>query len=611
MGLDLHGSVSMMLDSTEAMSSALAPRSQWSDTREDEHFVQFYETEAFLLTSVGGFIDAGLKAGDAVIVVGTSGHRTALQTLLTARGHDVPAVVASEQYVPLDAVEMLETFLVNGSPDATRFIEVVGGIIRRAGRDGRRVRIFGEMVAVLWAEGNRAAAIALERLWNHLHTTQAFSLFCGYHLEHFKGETDTLQFISMCAEHARVIPAESYTVLAGPDERLRMIAQLQQKANRLESEVAERKAAEHRFRFLAESVPQKIFTARPTGEVDYCNAQWTEFTGIDCQDMRNWGWTQVIHPEDLDQNMRQWQHSLAGGEPFQFEHRFRRADGAYRWHLTRAHAMHDTHGAVLMWVGSHTDIDDQKRREAVLARSIRQRDEFLSAISHDLKTPLTVLRGQAQILQRRAARGALDQDALLRGLEQIESRSRTMAKLVEELLDVTRLRAGEELPLDRQIVDLVALVREVIAGQNEATDRHHLVVRPPERPLTGWWDRMHLQRVVENLVNNATKYSPQGGEIALSLSATTSRQRDYALLTVQDHGIGIAEDDLPQIFEWFYRGKNARDGTIGTGLGLAGVRQIVQQHGGTITVTSQEGIGSTFCIRLPLDAAPESDAAAG
>jgi two-component system sensor histidine kinase BaeS len=196
-------------------------------------------------------------------------------------------------------------------------------------------------------------------------------------------------------------------------------------------------------------------------------------------------------------------------------------------------------------------------------------------------------------------------------LEQIESRSRTMAKLVDELLDVTRLRAGEELHLDRERVDLVALVHSMVREQHEAADNHRLIVRSAAETLTGWWDRMHLQRVLENLVSNGIKYSPPGSELTLTLAAAKTSEGDCALLTVRDHGIGIAADDLPHIFEWFYRGKHARAGTIGSGLGLAGVRQIVEQHGGTITVTSQVGVGSTFSICLPLDSGQEGGTQAG
>ena len=142
------------------------------------------------------------------------------------------------------------------------------------------------------------------------------------------------------------------------------------------AEEARREAAE-RFRFLAESMPQKIFTARPNGDVDYFNRQWTEFTGLSFEEIRDWGWTQFIHPDDVEENVRRWRHSVETGEPFQFEHRFRRADGVYRWHLSRAHAMRDAEGRVLMWIGSNTEIDDVKRTEAAL----REQTEVVETIN--------------------------------------------------------------------------------------------------------------------------------------------------------------------------------------------------------------------------------------
>jgi signal transduction histidine kinase len=197
---------------------------------------------------------------------------------------------------------------------------------------------------------------------------------------------------------------------------------------------------------------------------------------------------------------------------------------------------------------------------------------------------------------------------ILNALEQIESKSRLMTKLIDELLDVTQLRAGEELQLDRRPIDLVALVQEEVAGQDETTSDHQLVVRTTEPEFTGWWDRLRLCRVVENLLSNAINYSPEGGEITVSVSRRDGPEGDYAVLSVQDRGIGIAENDLPHIFERFYRGKNAAGDIAGTGLGLAGVRQIIQQHGGAIMVESRKGEGSTFTVRLPIDPPPESAA---
>ena len=139
-------------------------------------------------------------------------------------------------------------------------------------------------------------------------------------------------------------------------------------------EEALRESAES-FRFLAESMPQKIFTARPNGEVDYFNRQWTEFTGLSFEQIRDWGWLQFIHPDDVEENISRWQHSIDTGEPFQFEHRFRSVDGKYRWHLSRAHAMRDAQGRVLMWIGSNTDIDDVKCAEEERAQLLERESQ--------------------------------------------------------------------------------------------------------------------------------------------------------------------------------------------------------------------------------------------
>ncbi|MGH6850080.1 MAG: PAS domain S-box protein [Methylocella sp.] len=143
---------------------------------------------------------------------------------------------------------------------------------------------------------------------------------------------------------------------------------------RTESEYAARETAQ-RFLFMAETMPQKIFTATASGDVDYLNQQWKVFTGLPSNQIRDWGWTQLVHPDDVEENIRRWRHSIETGEPFEFTHRFRRADGAYRWHLSRARAMRDGSGAIAMWVGSNTEIHEQKE----MAEALRESEERLSA----------------------------------------------------------------------------------------------------------------------------------------------------------------------------------------------------------------------------------------
>jgi signal transduction histidine kinase/CheY-like chemotaxis protein len=238
--------------------TALAPYPDWSAMGESEHFVQFYETETFLLNSLADFIGTGLDAGDACIVVATGAHREELERQLQARGLDTEAKRAAGLYLSLDAAETLSSFMVEGSPEPVRFAEVVGRIISRAAEGGRRVRIFGEMVELLRAEGNFDAAIRLEQLWNEQSKMHPFQLFCAYPLSGFAGESLAESLGHVCAGHTRVFPAESYSGLTDTDERLRAITVLQQQARSLQSEIAERKEAEDALRAVKDELEIQV-----------------------------------------------------------------------------------------------------------------------------------------------------------------------------------------------------------------------------------------------------------------------------------------------------------------------------------------------------------------
>jgi PAS domain S-box-containing protein len=249
----------------ESARQKLTPRLQWREMETSEHFVQFYETDEFLLDSVSGFIGAGLGAGAACIVIAMKAHREGLEARLQATGLDLAVASAQGTYLALDAGETLSTFMVDGLPEPERFAEVIGSLIERAAKGRRRLRIFGEMVAQLWTEGNQVAAIRLEALWNELyHTTHSFSLFCAYPIHGFAGEGYGEQFTEICQQHSQVIPDESYTLLSSPQERLRAIALLQQKALSLEAEIAERQTVQERLR-ISENRYRRLFEASTDG----------------------------------------------------------------------------------------------------------------------------------------------------------------------------------------------------------------------------------------------------------------------------------------------------------------------------------------------------------
>lgn len=160
---------------------------------------------------------------------------------------------------------------------------------------------------------------------------------------------------------------------------------------------------------------------------------------------------------------------------------------------------------------------------------------------------------------------------------------------------------GESPPdLRRERVDLYTLMRDVAAEQQQTTQRHAIGLESPEAALVGQWDRALLGRVLSNLMANAIKYSPEGGGIAVKLASQQDAVGAWAVLTVQDEGVGIPTEELVRVFERSYRGRRTAEQVEGSGLGLAGARQIVEQHGGTISAESEAGAGSTFTVRLPL-----------
>lgn len=567
----------------------------WREMSEFEHFVQFCETDAFLVQSVSKFISTGLMEGDATIILATQPHREGIEEQLKAEGLTLTVARARGKYMALDAATTLPQIMAGDSIDPVRFNKVIGNIIKQAAKGSRNVRVFGELVALLWAEGNRAAAIQLEDLWNDLSRRHSFSLFCAYPMSGFDGEAYGVEFSEICRQHARVIPGESYSVLSNPDERLLAITLLQQKSNSLGAEIAERKRveaalqeSEARFRFMAESMPQKIFTARPNGDIDYFNPQWTEFTGLPFEKIRDWGWTQFVHPDDVEENVRRWQHSIDTGETFYFEHRFRAANGVYRWHVSRAIPMRDAQGNITMWIGSDTDIDEQKRQE-------ERKDEFISMASHELKTPVTNLKGFTHILQNRLKKR--DDEESLKFIVSINKQLNRLIKLINDLLDISRVQQGK-LHYENELFDLDALVQETIENLQAGTSTHHLLLES-STAVQVYGDKDRIGQVLTNLITNAIKYSSAADRVIIRLS----KEAGNIMVSVQDFGIGIAENHHAQIFDRFYQVTNAEERTYpGLGIGLYISREIIDRHHGRIWVESQKGAGSTFSFSLPVAA---------
>jgi signal transduction histidine kinase len=447
------------------------------------HIVQFYEAEEALTENVGRFIAAGLEGGESIVVIATPEHRAAFCNQLRLLGNDITVQIAKSQLTLLDARGTLAQFMVGDMPDWTRFREVIGKVIESSHRVGmQRLRAYGEMVDLLWRDGNRPAAIALEEFWNDIAREYTFSLLCAYVMGNFLKSGDASQFDHVCATHTHVIPAESFASLPSPDARSRAISELQQRARALEHEIAHRK--------------------------------------------------------DLELALRE---SLAR----------------------------------------------EKTLREDAERNVRFAEMFCGMLGHDLRNPLgTIAMGATYI-----ARSNLG-DKPTRTATRISTASERMARMIDQLLDFTRIRAAGGLELHRTRTDL-ATICERVREELEAGNPQCTITMKTAGDTCGYWDYDRLFQVFSNLVGNAVTHGSSGCEVSIEANGTNPAE---VLAYVRNLGT-IDAEMLPVIFDPF-RGTK-RHNAKGLGLGLYITRQIVLAHGGIVTAMSSTDEGTRFCVRLP------------
>lgn len=347
-------------------------------------------------------------------------------------------------------------------------------------------------------------------------------------------------------------------------------------------------AAEARYRGLVEGAKDGILVVDPDGACVDINPALTLMTGFSRQELVGSPATRVASggPWDAD-GLAQ----LRAEGQWLGEFTLQRRDGQSIVVESQVTQVALPNGPAFL--GVLRDVTE-RRRFADL------QEEFLSSLAHDLKNPLTTVRGQTQLWLRRLHRGEdADAERLESSLQGVAAAALRMTHLLDELADVMRLRAGQEIELQRHHTDLVELARRSVAELGRTTERHELRLLTESPALTGEFDGPRLERVLINLLSNAIKYSPAGGVITVRVACEAAATGSTAVISVTDPGVGIPPADLERIFERFQRGANVRS-IAGTGIGLSGVRRIVELHGGSITVASVEGEGSTFTVRLPL-----------
>ncbi|MDB5838571.1 MAG: domain S-box protein [Herminiimonas sp.] len=366
-------------------------------------------------------------------------------------------------------------------------------------------------------------------------------------------------------------------------------------------DVTERKKAEvglreseARYRTLTETISLVVWRANAEGAMYAENPSWAAFTGQTTEQYRGSGWFDAVHMDDRANALAAWYMALAARKPYEAAYRLRRHDGQYRDIISRGVAVTGPDGEVVEWVGNCTDVTDANLVEKVLRDANRRKDEFLAMLAHELRNPLAPISMAAQILKL----PGIDEKRIRDTSEIVSRQVGHMVSLVNDLLDVSRVTRGlvtlgrEPLDLETVVDGAVEQVRSLIESR-----RHRLTIMLTPEPVRVMGDRTRLVQVIANLLNNAAKYTPEGGEITLR----TETQSDQVALSVCDNGVGISSELRPFLFELFTQGERSSDRSQGgLGLGLALVKSLVELQGGSVEAYSDgTGKGSKFTIRLP------------
>lgn len=363
------------------------------------------------------------------------------------------------------------------------------------------------------------------------------------------------------------------------------------------------RASEERYRELVEQASDIIYTIGPDYRFLEINRQAEVVLGYTREELLALSVAEIVPPE-FHARMREMEARKRDGEArTTYELEVLARDGS-RVTLEVSSRLVEQDGRPLATQGIARDVTTRKQAEA-------EREAFISSVSHDLKNPLTTILATLQLLERRTQRQAVvESERLLPALETMQRAVCTATALVQEFVDLSRLEGGHALDLDRSSADLAEMVRHCIEALRQSGQHPAVQLQEQEGAvLSIFIDVSRMERVLGNLLANAVKYGPPGAPIDVVLRHETAGTRAFAVVEVHDRGMGIPADDLPHIFERFYRGRNVR-GIAGSGVGLAGVKQIVEQHGGSVTVESAIGEGTIVTVRLPL-AAGRAGAAAG
>jgi PAS domain S-box-containing protein len=373
-----------------------------------------------------------------------------------------------------------------------------------------------------------------------------------------------------------------------------MLDEIQMRTQALEASNQSLRDSENIYRAIGESIHFGVWLTDADGRNTYASPSFLELTGKTMEQVAEFGWGDVLHPDDVDQTLAAWRDCVEHGTPWYREHRYLGTDGNYHPVLAQGVPIRREDGSIYAWAGINLDISRLKQSEDALREADRRKDEFLATLAHELRNPLAPVRHATHLLGLATATEAQRQW----GREVIARQVEHMALLLDDLLDVSRITRGR-LELRKDFVPLSDLVATAVETVRPLMDskQHHLDVRLPPAPVQLHVDPLRIAQSLSNLLTNAAKYTDTGGRIALEARASGGG----VAISVSDNGIGLARTALPQLFEMFSQVESAMERSQGgLGIGLSLVRGLVTLHGGTVEAASEGlGLGSTFTIRLP------------
>ena len=379
------------------------------------------------------------------------------------------------------------------------------------------------------------------------------------------------------------------------------ISQLEAQLAREQRSALISRLSERRYRELTEAIPQLVWATDRYGATFYCNRRWYIYTGLSEEESLGFGFINVVHPDDREQTLAQWERTWRDGGHYENEYRLRRHDGVYHWFIGRAAPVADPNGQVVEWLGTCTDIDDQKRAAnelhertdalrqitATLQERNRELDQFAYVASHDLKAPLRGIASLAQWIEDDL--GVQLTDEVRKHLELLRGRVQRMERLINGLLQYSRVGRTVGTLSAVEVDQLLAETIDLLAPPPTAT----IKITTPMPTL--YTERLLLHQVFANLIGNALKHHP-GPTITLQISA--QRSGPFYRFVVTDDGPGIAPQFHQRIFTIFQT-LAPRDTFECSGMGLALVKKIVEHQGGQVSLESEEGKGATFFFTWP------------